>query len=71
MVEVKRKPKESIENLLRRFAQLLEEDGKLERAKKIRFREKPKSRERLKREALLRKAYEDKMRYLRKIGKIK
>jgi len=71
MIEVKRKPNESVSSMLRRFSQLLQWDGKLERVKKMRFREKAKSKACRKKQALLRKAFREKKEYFKKIGLLK
>lgn len=69
-LEVKRQPRETSQSLIRRFLKSIRESGILLRARKIQFREKPKSK-RAKREAALRreklkKEYEK----LKKLGKI-
>lgn len=69
-LEVKRQPGETSQSLIRRFSKSIRESGILLRARKIQFREKPKSK-RAKREAALRreklkKEYEK----LKKLGKI-
>lgn len=71
MAEIKRKKGESFEGLLRRFNKRLIESGKIIQAKKIQFRQRPKSRGALKASALRRKELREKKEYLRKIGKLK
>ncbi|MCX7779147.1 MAG: hypothetical protein N2259_02820 [Patescibacteria group bacterium] len=71
MVEVKRKSNEPISAMLRRFTEILKKEKKLERAKEIRFKQKPKSKERIKKEALLRKARQAQREYFKKLGILK
>lgn len=71
MVEVKRKPNEPVSLMLKRFADLLKKEKILEKAKEIRFREKPKSKTRIRKEALLRIARQAQKEYLKKIGILK
>lgn len=64
-LEVKKKEKEPTQSLVRRFARRVQQSGILLRARKIRFRERNKSRQMKKRAALrreeLRKEYEKKI----------
>lgn len=71
MAEVKRKKSETFESLLRRFHKKLQQSGRLIQSRKIRFYERPKSRTKIKREALRRKEITSKREYLKKIGKLK
>lgn len=68
--EVKRKNRETSQNLVRRFAARIRQSGLLIRARTCRFHQRPKSRQMRKRAALrkeeLRKKYEE----LKKLGKI-
>jgi len=70
MVEVKRKERESIGSLLRRFSRKVQQSGILIQARKIRFRE-PEQTKRERREAALRR---EKIRVfkkkLREMGKL-
>ena len=63
-LEVKKQNRETPQSLVRRFTRRVQQSGILLRAKKIRFREKPKSEQMKKRAALrreeLRKEYERK-----------
>jgi ribosomal protein S21 len=68
MVEVKRKPNESVANLIRRFNELLQKEGVLEVAKKKRFYEKKPNKRQRKKDALYRLAMQRKMEYLKKHG---
>jgi small subunit ribosomal protein S21 len=70
VVEVKRKEKEKIESLLRRFKKKLLQSGVLLEARKRRFYERPKSKKQLREEAKRRKELRDEKEYLRKIGKL-
>ncbi|HDJ30514.1 30S ribosomal protein S21 [bacterium] len=69
-LEVTRKPKESVQSLIRRFTQAVRQSGILIQARKVQFFQEPKSRTAKKRAALrreeLRKYYEK----LKKLGKI-
>lgn len=53
MVEVKRKPNESVGSLLRRFNRFVQQSGVLLRAKKSRFREKKVTERREKNSAIM------------------
>lgn len=71
MTEAKRKKGESFESFLRRFKKKIQQSGILIHSRKIRFYERPKSRNR-RREAALRKMEMLKEKeYLRKIGKLR
>lgn len=69
-LEVKKKERETTQNLIRRFTRALQQSGILLRARKIQFKEREKS-EDLKKEAALRRE-EKKKEYekLKKLGKI-
>lgn len=71
MAEVKRKKGETFESLLRRFHKKLQQSGRLIQSRKIRFHEKEKNRNQLKKDALRRKEITAKREYLKKIGKLK
>ncbi|RJQ30412.1 30S ribosomal protein S21 [Candidatus Parcubacteria bacterium] len=71
MVEVKKKKVESFESLLRRFHKKLQQSGLILQTKKIRYFERPKSKTKIKREALRRIEIKSERDYLRKIGKLK
>ena len=71
MAEVKRKKGESFESLLRRFHKKLQQSGRLLQSRKIRFYERPKSKTKIRREALRRISIRQKREYLKKIGKLK
>lgn len=69
-LEVRRKEREPVQSLVRRFAKRVQQSGILVRKREIRFKEKEKSRQMKKRAALrreeLRKEYERK----RKLGEL-
>jgi ribosomal protein S21 len=71
VAEVKRKKSETFESLLRRFHKKLQQSGRLIQSRKIRFYERPKSKTRVRKEALRRKEIGEKREYLKKIGKLK
>jgi len=71
MVEVKRKPNESVETMLRRFSELLKKERKLDEAKEKKFYVDKKSKSQIKKEALIRKKYQARKKYLKKIGILK
>jgi len=68
-LEVKRKPRESAQSLIRRFTQRVRRSGVLVQARKIRYKQEVKSRQAKKKAALrkeqLKKRYEE----LEKLGK--
>lgn len=70
MVEVKRKPNESVSSMIRRFSELLQKEGVLEKAKEKMFYHKKKNKRQRKKEALMRLKYRAKMEYLRKYQKL-
>jgi ribosomal protein S21 len=71
VAEVKRKKNETFESLLRRFHKKLQQSGRLIQARKIRFHERVKNRNKVRQEALRRKSIREKREYLKKIGKLK
>lgn len=68
MVEVKRKDKESIESMLRRFNKKLQQSGNIYRARKVRFHEKRKSKTIQKQEATRKQKITERREYLKKLG---
>ncbi len=70
-IEVKRKPGESVESLLRRFRRRLQRSRILNRVKEEKFFQKPKNKRQRKESALARKAARELREYLKKIGKLK
>lgn len=69
-LEVKRKEKETIQSLIRRFSQAVQESGVLLRARKIQFKEREKSEQMKKRAALRREEMKKIYERLKKLGKI-
>lgn len=69
-LEIKKQPRETAQSLVRRFTKRLRQSGILRRAKKNRYRARPKSPKVRKRTALrkqeLKKEYEE----LKKLGKV-
>ncbi len=70
MAEVKRKDNESFESLIRRFTKKTLQSGKLLQARKIRFFKKKSNTKKLKSKALRSLKIENKIDYLKKIGKL-
>lgn len=71
MPEIKRKPKESFEGVLRRFSKQVQQSGKLLTVRKVRYHKRPKNKRAKKETALRRIKIEQKKEYLKKIGKLK
>ncbi len=69
-VEVKRKPNESVEALLRRFSQRVLQSRVIFQAKAAQFRAKPKTKRQIKEAALRRNYIRAKREYLQKIGQL-
>lgn len=70
MLETKRKKGESFESLYRRFVRRIQQSKVLLYAKDVRFYEPPKSRNKVRRDALVRQKIKKQKEYLRKIGKL-
>lgn len=70
MVEVRKKERESIESLLRRFKRRLKQSRVLINVRGRMFYEPPKSKKLIREEAKRRKESKEKREYLKKIGKI-
>lgn len=70
-LEVKKQERENSQTLVRRFAQRVRKSGILRLARKIRFREKPKSRQMKKRAALRREEMKKEYEKLEKLGRAK
>jgi ribosomal protein S21 len=70
MVEVRRKEKESVGVLLRRFTRRVQQSGILQRARSLRYRANILSKRERKDEAIKRIAWQKNMEHLRKLGKI-
>ena len=69
MVEVKRREKEAVGSLIRRFTRKVQQSGILLNARKIRFYTSPKSKLRVHREAKMREEIAKIKEELRKLGK--
>ena len=69
-VEVKRKPNETVEGLIRRFSQRVLQSRVVFKAKAAQFRVKPKTKQQVKQEALRRKYVRAKRAYLQRIGQL-
>lgn len=70
MVEVRKKERESIESLLRRFKRRLKQSRVLIKVRRKMYYEPPKSKRQIREEARRRKESREKRDYLRKLGKI-
>jgi ribosomal protein S21 len=70
VAEVKRKKSETFESLMRRFHKKLQQSGRLIQSRKIRFYERPKSKTKIRRDALRRLGIKAKREYLKKIGQL-
>ena len=70
VLEVKKQERETSQSLVRRFGRRVQQSGLLVRARKTRFRVKPKSRESQKRAALRREVLRKEYVKLRKLGKL-
>lgn len=70
VLEIKKQPSESSQGLVRRFARRIQQSGLLVRARKHRFRQRPKNKQAKKRAALRREELRKEYEKLRKLGKI-
>lgn len=69
MIEVKKKDKESSENLIRRFSRRVQQSGVLLRVRKTRFRQEEKSKRDKRNEALYKIKIRKEIDKLKKLGK--
>lgn len=69
MIEVKKKDKESSENLIRRFSRRVQQSGVLLRVRKTRFRQEEKSKIEKRNEALYKIKIRKEIDKLKKLGK--
>jgi len=69
-LEIRKKERETSQNLIRRFSRRIQESGILLRARKIRFKERKKSEQMKKRAALRREELKKEYERLRKLGKL-
>lgn len=70
MIEVRRREKESVESLLRRFTRRVQQSGVLIEARKSQFRQPKKSKLRIRQEAIKRDEIKAEKEKLRKLGKL-
>jgi len=70
-IEVRRRKKESSQGLIRRFKKAVQESGTLVRKRKIRFKERKKSKQAKKRAALRREELKKEYERLEKLGKLR
>jgi ribosomal protein S21 len=70
-LEIKKEGRETSQNLVRRFSRRVKQSGILLRARKTRFKERPKSNEMKKRSALRREELKKEYEKLEKLGKVK
>jgi len=70
-IEVKRKQKEALNVFLRRFSEKVKRSGIINDFKKSKFYSKPKSKNLKRKSALERKKKSEKMKFLKKVGKVK
>jgi len=70
-LEIKKKEKESVQSLLRRFQKAVQESGILIRTRKLQFKERKISEEKKKRVALYKEEKRKEYEKLKKLGKIK
>ena len=69
-LEVKKQEREKAQSLVRRFGKRVQQSGILIRARKARFRHRPKSRQAKKRAALRREELRKEYKKLKKLGKL-
>lgn len=70
-IEVHKRDSETTSSLMRRFSRKVQQSGLLKRVRAIQYRERPKSRKRVRDLAIRKKKYAEHMRYMKKLGKIK
>lgn len=70
MIEVKRGESEPTSSLIKRFTKKVKESSILVRARELRFKTRPKSNLKKKKEALKKIQFKKRLDYLRKLGKI-
>lgn len=69
-LKIKKRERETSQNLVRRFSRRIKRSGVLLQARKIRFKKRPKSQQMKKRSALRREELKRKYERLEKLGKI-
>ena len=70
-IQIEQQTRETSQSLARRFSKRIQQSGILRRAKKIRFRQKEKSKQLKKRTALRKEDLKKEYEKLRKFGKVK
>jgi ribosomal protein S21 len=70
VLEVKKQLRETSQSLVRRFGRRVQQSGILMRARHVRFRQRPKSKEAQKRAALRKQELKKKYEQLKKLGKL-
>lgn len=70
MFEVKKKEHESLDSLLRRFHRKVQQSGVIIQAKKVRYFERPKSKQRQRKEAIRKTELRQERDTLKKLGKL-
>lgn len=70
MFEVKKKEHESLDSLLRRFHRKVQQSGVIIQAKKVRYYERPKSKQRQRKEAIRKTELKQERDTLKKLGKL-
>ncbi len=68
--EIKKQERETTQSLVRRFGRRIQQSGILLRARRSRFRQRPKSRQAKKKAALRREELKKEYQQLRKLGKL-
>lgn len=71
VLEIKKEGRETSQNLVRRFSRRMKQSGILLRARKSRFKKKPKSKQMKKRSALRREELKKEYEKMEKLGKSK
>lgn len=71
VLEVKKQERETSQSLIRRFGRRIQQSGILLRARKTKFRERPKSKQAKKRAALRREELKKEYQRLKKLGKLR
>jgi len=70
VLEVKKQERETSQSLIRRFGRRIQQSGILFRARRTKFRERPKSKQAKKRAALRREELKKEYQKLKKLGKL-
>ncbi len=70
VLEIKKQERETAQSLIRRFGRGVQQSGLLIRARKIRFRQKPKNKQATRKAALRREQLKKEYQRLKKLGKL-